>query len=197
MIERLLEIHPIIAPHIDAWDEKVQEDMPTYAEMRELKRLHDALSEFNDVSQALQKGDPFPDLLTVREYFDALMELFPVTERYLGSQSRVVHSPWFESAIIKVLRNCQHLLDMREINALKQLRVPDAAAEEENGLGDEEEKVAEAQAPRLSVVQRIQARKSNDWRLQEIMWLLSSINWTLQRFLLLLWLLSVSSAKLR
>lgn len=55
---------------------------------------------FNDVSMQLQL-DPPPNLGLVREMFDLLIEKFPNVSVKIGQDAAVVHSPVFETALIK------------------------------------------------------------------------------------------------
>ena len=62
---------------------------------------------FESVSKKLQEADI--NLLTQRKLFDAIILKYPQTREYLGSASRIVHSPNFESGICKIIQGNEDL----------------------------------------------------------------------------------------
>jgi hypothetical protein len=65
-----------------------------------IKALKD-LEQFESVTKILQKVDI--TLAEVREVFDAILLEFPTMSRHLASDGAIVHSPQFESAVVKCL----------------------------------------------------------------------------------------------
>ena len=61
------------------------------------------LTQFESVTKMLQKLDF--TLADVRQVFDAILAEFPCMSRYLAVDGAVVHSPTFESTIVKVLND--------------------------------------------------------------------------------------------
>ena len=63
--------------------------------------------------------DPSLSLANARSLFDGTLEIVPELDSKLGQQAKVIHSPSFESGIIKLLRDQVTELTEPEIKALK------------------------------------------------------------------------------
>jgi hypothetical protein len=94
------------------------------------------LTQFESVTKMLQKLDF--TLADVREVFDAILAEFPCMSRYLAVDGAVVHSPTFESAIVKVL-NASDTVTEDEALLLRMFRVYEVTDE----VSDEQLTIAE------------------------------------------------------
>ncbi|KAG3150189.1 hypothetical protein PI124_g13109 [Phytophthora idaei] len=77
------------AKHVPA----VEELLPRLSDHRRILVLHDKLKELQSHKRTLGE---------VRALFDACMAKYPVMEEYLKPTTKIVHSPTFEAAVIKV-----------------------------------------------------------------------------------------------
>ena len=59
------------------------------------------LEEFDKITKQLQ--NPATTLSDVRAIFDAAIDQYPLLNFYLEANAQIVHSPAFESGIVKVL----------------------------------------------------------------------------------------------
>ncbi|KAG3150188.1 hypothetical protein PI124_g13109 [Phytophthora idaei] len=84
------------AKHVPA----VEELLPRLSDHRRILVLHDKLKELQSVCEKLQQHKR--TLGEVRALFDACMAKYPVMEEYLKPTTKIVHSPTFEAAVIKV-----------------------------------------------------------------------------------------------
>lgn len=99
----------------------------TVVEERELLRSYTKLHELNEVTKKLQYENW--TLADVRFHFDCILEGFPRWEHYLGTginlqegQSTIVHSAYFESAIVKLQLNRENELNASELRALRRIK---------------------------------------------------------------------------
>lgn len=81
---------------------QVEDLVPRPNTHRRIVQLTSQLEELDSVCVQLQ-GERC-SLADVRVLFDAVISKYPVTREYLLADARIVHSPAFESAIVKVLR---------------------------------------------------------------------------------------------
>lgn len=81
---------------------QVEDLVPRPNTHRRIVQLISQLEELDSVCVQLQ-GERC-SLADVRVLFDAVISKYPVTREYLLADARIVHSPAFESAIVKVLR---------------------------------------------------------------------------------------------
>uniref|UniRef100_H3GKY9 BED-type domain-containing protein n=1 Tax=Phytophthora ramorum TaxID=164328 RepID=H3GKY9_PHYRM len=95
MLERYVRIRDAIK-HVDAVDDLVSKP----AAHRCAISLIENLKTFNSICKKLQE-DTIP-MSAVRVLFDKMTEIYPVTEEYLLPDAHIVHSPAFESAVVKV-----------------------------------------------------------------------------------------------
>ncbi|RAW42470.1 hypothetical protein PC110_g1343 [Phytophthora cactorum] len=82
-------------------DEDLADVLPTPAVHRKLKALKEQLSDVESVSKTLQ-CDAL-NLLDARDLLDGLLEIQPSFSNYLEPNADIVHSPDFESGVVKVL----------------------------------------------------------------------------------------------
>jgi hypothetical protein len=68
----------------------------------------------HSVTTALQGG---LNMSEVRFLFDDFIELFPSTSSYLSKTTRIIHSPIFENAVVKIIRDLTD--DLTEIEKFK------------------------------------------------------------------------------
>ncbi len=64
------------------------------------------------------------DLLDVRNLFDEVLLAFPHKEfyKYLSSTANIVHTPSFDSGVVKILQNAESMLTEEELETVKNLR---------------------------------------------------------------------------
>jgi hypothetical protein len=95
------------------------------------------LTQFESVTKMLQKLDF--TLADVREVFDAILAEFPCMSRYLAVDGAVVHSPTFETAIVKVLNDSDTVTE-DEALLLRMFKVHEEDTDQES---DEQLTIAE------------------------------------------------------
>jgi hypothetical protein len=82
------------------------------AQDEDVDTLCKKLGDFSDVCTAMQTADQEAMTLSdVRTIFDQLIVDYPEVEVKLGAHAAIVHSPWFESAVVKILRGQEAELD--------------------------------------------------------------------------------------
>jgi|Laugrespbdmm15sd_2_1035082.scaffolds.fasta_scaffold21012_1 hypothetical protein len=127
MIKRFIELKDIL-------EDKFSEDfeLPARAGIRKIGDIFENLKNFESVSKKLQKEKEC-NILTQRQLFDGLIELYPSTKEYLAADAPIVHSPEFEAAVCKVLLNSIDF-DESEEEALSDFMTDDgdAPANDEN-----------------------------------------------------------------
>uniref|UniRef100_H3H5T9 BED-type domain-containing protein n=1 Tax=Phytophthora ramorum TaxID=164328 RepID=H3H5T9_PHYRM len=112
MLERYVRIRDAIK-HVDAVDDLV----PKPAVYHRIIALVENLKTFNSVCKKLQEGTI--SMSAVRVVFDKMTEIYPVTEEYLLPDAHIVHSPAFESAVVKVAGARGEELTPEELGALE------------------------------------------------------------------------------
>lgn len=96
MLDRYIEIRDAIK-EVPAVDER----LPRGSAYRRIVSLHQKLKELNSVCVKLQHHKR--TLGEVRALlFDASLEKYPITEKHLKAGAKIVHSPVFESAVVKI-----------------------------------------------------------------------------------------------
>jgi len=118
MLKRFFELEE----HLDTRDTELIPFIPSRREEQDLRNLLSDLKAFESVSKKLQEADI--NLLIQRKLFDALISKYPQTIEYLGSESRIVHSPKFESGICKIIQGGDEELDEDEEDELLQFKTP-------------------------------------------------------------------------
>jgi hypothetical protein len=91
--------------------------IPNRREEQDLRNFMSDLKVFESVSKKLQEADI--NLLVQRKLFDALFSKYPSTNEYLGPESRIVHSPKFESGICKIIQVGEELDEDEEEELLQ------------------------------------------------------------------------------
>jgi hypothetical protein len=114
MVERYIRIRAAIKK-VDA----VEELIPTGAKHRKLVGLLEHLKKFNSICKRLQRDDT--DMAEVRLMFDALVAEYPVMAEHLKSTAKIIHTPAFESGVVKVIAGSA--LSPAETAALKRFEV--------------------------------------------------------------------------
>ncbi|OWZ10459.1 hypothetical protein PHMEG_00016690 [Phytophthora megakarya] len=78
----------------------------TGSKYRKLVKLYEDLKKLNSICKHLQKDDT--DMAQVRVLFDSVKAEYPVMSDYLKAGAKIVHSPVFESAIVKTINGRAH-----------------------------------------------------------------------------------------
>lgn len=107
-LEEVSEAQPILAPLLLSTGEELK-----------LKNLHANLSDFNSVTLLLQSRDM--SYAKCRYIFDELMKKYPDMNKYISSDSNIVNSPTFETAIFKIVSAREKELTEEEENEVKSL----------------------------------------------------------------------------
>jgi len=79
----------------------VLDNFPTVQQIKRIEFLLTHLKNFESVSKSLQ--DDILDMAEAQALFDAIVEKYPSMDKYLKQTSDIVHSPNFESGIVKIL----------------------------------------------------------------------------------------------
>ncbi|RLN11025.1 hypothetical protein BBJ28_00022647 [Nothophytophthora sp. Chile5] len=95
MLDRYMEIRDAIKS-VSAVDELI----PRGSAHRRIVLLHQKLTELDSVCVKLQY--PKRNMGEVRALFDACLEKYPIMEKHLKAGAKIVHSPIFESAVVKI-----------------------------------------------------------------------------------------------
>jgi hypothetical protein len=129
MLKRFFELEE----HLDTRDSELIPFIPSRREAQDLRNFLSDLKVFESVSKKLQEADI--NLLSQRKLFDALISKYPQTIEYLGSASRIVHSPKFESGICKIIQGGNEELDEDERQELLQFKTPsNSMMDDEDGV---------------------------------------------------------------
>ncbi|KAG3246678.1 hypothetical protein PI124_g8593 [Phytophthora idaei] len=105
---------------LSANDEDLADVLPTPAVHRKLRALKEQLSDVESVPKKLQCDDL--NLLDARDLLDGLIEIHPSFSNYLEPNADIVHSPDFESGMVKVLAGQVKRLSRDERSALQPLK---------------------------------------------------------------------------
>jgi hypothetical protein len=127
MLDRYIDIREAIM-NVAA----VEDLVPRGASHRKILLLHGKLQELDSVCKKLQHENR--TLAEVRVLFDACIEKYPVTNEYLSSCAKIIHSPTFENAIIKLLSDSP--LSVTEIKAVDEFKLSANDDVESDGDGD-------------------------------------------------------------
>jgi len=120
MIERFFELKP----HLDKMaevDDVLSDHMVTMSELKALGVLRDKLEALSSVMTKLQ--EPKLTLAQVRSLFDGTLEKFPDLKSFLDADANIVHSPHFESGVVKLLRKQNSRLTEDEIKIMQCLEI--------------------------------------------------------------------------
>ncbi|KAE9321784.1 hypothetical protein PR003_g17390 [Phytophthora rubi] len=102
--------------------EAVEDLIPTGAKHRKLVALFEHLKKFESVCKRLQCERT--DMAEVRVMFDAFVKEYPVMADHLKSTSKIVHTPAFETGVVKVIDGS--VLSSAEEASLKRFEVTQA-----------------------------------------------------------------------
>ena len=140
MLKRYTEIRDAI-PKMNTRD--INALMPTPMENEELDELYAILSDLNSVQIELQRNST--TMADVRVLFDAVIEKYPQTCYRLKPDAKIVKSPEFESAIVKVQNNERQRLSSLEKLSIQRLQTSPASPNQQLELEREEMEMSLAQ----------------------------------------------------
>ncbi len=143
MLKRFFEIKEFI----DDEDEQLACHLPSGLQLLSLQKLLQDLKQFEDITKELQKAAV--SLSHVRAIFDEAIEQYNMLGKYLGHDAKIVHSPFFESGIVKLLEQDTDNLSYDEKVAMECFKI--SVNENDNNPGDK--------ATGLSIVQRAAQKK--------------------------------------
>lgn len=146
---------------LDQLGEDVPEMLELYlnqAEDRQLLGIRKLLTDLQVITKQLQRSDM--TFAEMRVIFDTLIEEYPQMGEYIAQDARIVHSPVFESALIKISSRMEHTLtdeEKQSVIKLKRLNaIPRLVAEPDiMDVDANDNAVAPVQ---LTIMQRAQAR---------------------------------------
>ncbi|ETI30475.1 hypothetical protein F443_22402, partial [Phytophthora nicotianae P1569] len=116
----MLARHFELREFINVNDEELVELMPSPAANRRLKALLNEMSDVESISKKLQSEGL--NLLDARDLLDGLLEIKPSFTNYIAPTADIVHSPDFESGVVKVLGGHESDLSRAEKEALRPFR---------------------------------------------------------------------------
>ncbi|OWZ09224.1 hypothetical protein PHMEG_00018107 [Phytophthora megakarya] len=87
--------------HLCPDDEDLEDLIPSRSTHRSLRKLFEELHDVESISKKLQTDGL--TLLDARDLLDGLLEVQPSFRNYLAPDAPIVHSPKFETAVVKVL----------------------------------------------------------------------------------------------
>ncbi|KAG3128319.1 hypothetical protein PI126_g21456 [Phytophthora idaei] len=104
----------------------VEDLLPRPSIHRQVVQLVNKLEALDSVCVKLQSEER--TLADVRLLFDAVMAKYPVTSHHLSASARIVHSPVFESAVVKLLSD--RALTAEEEESVARFAVTDSTSNE-------------------------------------------------------------------
>ena len=114
MLRRFFELKPFL----DESDEILVSYLPSGTECLKLQKLLEDLTEWESITLQLQ--DSKINMSDVRSIFDLCIESNPSWNYYLAPDSKIIHCPDFESAIVKVIDGNTAELSGRELRTVLQ-----------------------------------------------------------------------------
>lgn len=103
----------------------IEDFMLSPNEERKLKDLQKLLDPLHQVTLQLQ--NPSMTFGQLRVLFDYVMQEYPTMNLYIASDSAIIHSPHFETALVKISSRQEHTLTQEErvcVEKLKRLNAP-------------------------------------------------------------------------
>ncbi|POM77915.1 LOW QUALITY PROTEIN: Hypothetical protein PHPALM_4628 [Phytophthora palmivora] len=119
MVKRFLQIKDA-AKHVEVVEELVPE-------LAKLEKLQEDLQALDSICLTLQSNET--TLADVRVLFDGVVKRYPEMSNYLAKDATIVHSPTFETAVVKVMRD-DGTLTCAEAAAISPLRVGESLTNE-------------------------------------------------------------------
>ena len=101
MLNRFLEIYPLLTDAFKAFDQESFAMLPSPAHIEKLKQLEVQMKGLNAFTLALQDDELTLD--SSRMLLDSALKQWPSLCSHIGSKSKVIHSPHFENAVEKFL----------------------------------------------------------------------------------------------
>lgn len=74
-------------------------------------------------SVMLNLQDPNVTMTEVRTLFDGVLAEYKIMNQYIRTNSTIIHSPHFESALVKLQRGQAHVLSKEEAKSVESLLV--------------------------------------------------------------------------
>ena len=93
----------------------------TTTDDKEIADLLPKLEEFDSVAKLLQRENL--DMADVRMVFDGVIQKYPLTSVYLSATADIVHSPVFESAIVKIQNSETQSISFDETESVLSLKL--------------------------------------------------------------------------
>ena len=105
---RFLELEPILPACV--FSEETQIMIPEKSESREISKIVDKMKDCMMTSKFLQNNNAYKvNPNTVHVAFDELISKYPSMRSHLDFKAPIVHSPDFESEILKIIRGQEKL----------------------------------------------------------------------------------------
>ena len=120
MLNRYIRLHPFLLEPEFSGDQAFATLLLSPSDFLKVKELASQLQYLNSVTVALQ--DSAIDMADVRGFFDKVLEDYPEMVTYLGTNAKIIHSPKFESAIVKIQEKLHDTLDDEELAAVAVLK---------------------------------------------------------------------------
>jgi hypothetical protein len=119
MVKRYLTLVQFDLLSIDA---TLTATLLTTTELKRIEALYKHFQSLETYTKVLQSGDI--TLEDVRFCFDEVIDSFPQLSTHLAANAEIVHCPYFESAIVKILEKNENLLSEQETIAVHPFRKP-------------------------------------------------------------------------
>lgn len=158
-IYEMLRRHVALREHVSKLDDIDLDDLllPASSERR-IDGLVEKLKELNEVVLKLQTHNC--TLRQARAYLDSVLDVYPTLDARLNPDARIVHSPVFESAVLKIQDKREEELTTSEKRVVKSLRIDvDDIVTSSNGTEFGDESIVERAMKRLRTTATLQ--KSN------------------------------------
>ena len=120
MLNRYIRLHPFLLEPEFSGNQAFATLLLSPSDFLKVKELASQLQYLNSVTVALQ--DSAIDMADVRGLFDKVLEDYPEMVTYLGTNAKIIHSPKFESAIVKIQEKMHDTLDDEELAAVAVLK---------------------------------------------------------------------------
>ena len=131
MLQKYCELYPHL--RYCGYDHDTLKLIPSVVHHNSIITLTKLLSDFQEVSKYLQTDDyEKVSMSTVRTIFDSLIEKYPFISSHLSKNADIVHSPYFDSAIVKIQNDEENSLTKTEKESVEFLLLPIATEDDED-----------------------------------------------------------------
>ncbi len=109
---------------------EINQLIPSLSSVRKIEQVCSLLQELDVVTKELQRENL--DLADVRILFDNVIEEYSESAHYLSSNASIVHTPDFETGLVKLLDSQESLLTDNESHAVRDFQVKTTSSDVAN-----------------------------------------------------------------